>query len=171
MAWDAGAEILYVCADFNLFRSDPKTGSLTSIGHTGNSIDGLAHAPDTDTLYASTGPELVILDRGTGSPTMIGDLGGRQCWALAYDSDAKVLYGVDRISDELLTIDTGSGLATAVGPIGFSAVYGLTYDHRERRLLATTLQTRELLVIDPATGAGSPIAPVQGRVRALAGPF
>ena len=158
------ATVVYGVSIFNdqFTVIDQSTGNAVSLGALATqNIRGLAWDSSTNTMYGSdisAGPELVTIDRLSGSDTVVGSLGGfTQLEGLAYDSTTDTLYGTDTDSDELVTIDRATGAPTAVGALGFAQVAGLAYDSSTNTLYGSDIISNQLITIDPITGAGTAV--------------
>lgn len=125
-------------------------------------------------LYATDGQKLYLINKKTGSPTLVGPHGPVDIaiGALAFNEDG-VLYGMS-IGDfaKLYRIDPTTGAATAVGPIGFFVFEGgLDFDE-EGKLFATnsgTAADAKTFTINLVTGAGTVFGPNPGESRDIDG--
>ena len=125
-----GSDRLWMSTDeptpFNFFRINATTGLATLIGPMGQEVTGLAFRGGI--LYGLGGDyhdNLVIVDRGTGSITVVGPLlavtlvdGG-----IDFDADG-VLWGIgdpedetDTVPSQLFTINPATGAATLVATV------------------------------------------------------
>jgi hypothetical protein len=142
---------------------DTSTGSLTHVGVTGFTSDGLAFAPDGRLFAADNDQErLVTLDPMSGAvASVIGpyDGGGGLIEGLAFHPQTGTLYGIDVLVDNLVTLDTTTGQVTTIGRFqsGSSYMAGLTWSPGGAVLYAVNWGTGCLHQVDPTTGAASPI--------------
>jgi DNA-binding beta-propeller fold protein YncE len=123
---------------------------------------------------------LVAIDRDTSATRVIGPLlanvpPGRDdaMTGLAYDSNNRILYGINAGSQRLYSINHETGKANLVGTssFGFSNANGLAFDTRRGRLLATDNTSNALFEINTVSGTGSLLAVLDcafGAVEGLA---
>ena len=145
-----------------LFALDPITGASTFLGTitgTTQTLNGLAHDPQTNTTYAiaqATG-QLFRVHMSTLVATPIGPAKGNMVGALDFDTSRRALFALDDhpAGTRLLRFDPITGLYTAVGVLGAGAVdcNGLAYNPADDRLYTVSVPTGALLRVNPATGA------------------
>ena len=75
-------------------------------------------------LYGTDYKNLFTINTATGTALFVGSFGSelRNMTALAYDKEAKTLWGVDLSTAQLYRISIETGLATAVGPTGVNNI-------------------------------------------------
>ena len=126
-------------------------------------------------LYGTDGLNLYIIDKNTGTATLIGPHGPVEfgMGALAFDKNG-VLYGMSLTGDaKLYRIDPTTGAATAVGPLGIGFIFegGLGFDPSGQ--LFGVNQGDEsnatMFKIDTTTGAATIIGPMPGEPRDIDG--
>lgn len=112
-------------------RIDENTGEGTYIGNFGSGLSSSGDMIYTDdgTLYATlnrsgyTNAWLATIDPGTGTATLIGDIGFKDVWGLSIRDG--IMYGVTP-SGQLLQIDPASGAGALIGTDVGIAHGGLT---------------------------------------------
>lgn len=121
----------------NLYRVDPATGAVTSLGNTGYAITGLAQDPTTGILYAVSnsrspvGPlTLLTLDPATGAAKEIGSLGGERIADISFDSRGRLFgWSEGEEGDHLASIDKLTGRVTLIpgnlGTLGSGSSFDL----------------------------------------------
>jgi len=107
-----------------LYEIDVITGELSEIGGGGvGGFFGLAYNPQTNTLYACSSYDLIMVDPETGDQEVIGPFNtGTTMTAIAFDSEG-VCYSWDMNYPEdsyLYTVDLDTGEANPVGSLGVS---------------------------------------------------
>jgi hypothetical protein len=103
----------------NLYRVDPATGGVTSVGLTGYAITGLAQDPTTGILYGVSNNNsptakltLLTIDPATGAATPVGPL-GKTIADISFNSLGG-LYGWSESGDDLASIDKATGAVTII---------------------------------------------------------
>jgi hypothetical protein len=160
--------------DQRLRRINPADGASVAIGppitdYGWDHIHGMAYVPDQDVFYATTGytHELLRIDPDSCVPSAVGAMPAG-VWAIAYDSAARVLYGVTTpIPDlpapyELVRINMSDASLQSVAPLAY--VEGLTCNLSTGDLLAARISlpstATDLIRVDPLGGAITPIGPI-----------
>lgn len=117
----------------------------------------------TYNLYAARSSQLWIIDKTTGSGTLIGT-SNHENRALACSETIGKLYGVTGeivggflTNRQLIAIDAQTGQSAVIGPIGYN-VRGLAYDSGNGILYGMS-DLNQLVTIDRGSGAGTPIGP------------
>lgn len=153
IAMDPISQMLYgVSGGGTLYSIDKSDGSISSIGSTGSSINGLTFS-SSGTLYGSGGSNLYTINTLSGLSSLVGNTGYSSSGDLAFD-DMGTLYmsasggGTDR----LIELDALTGAGSLIGNIGFSSVYGLNYS--DSTLFGFTAG-QQTISIDVSTGLGS----------------
>ncbi|HSG16339.1 MAG TPA: hypothetical protein VLE70_08460, partial [Anaerolineae bacterium] len=169
-------------------QSDDNSSLTEQTGYSGNHEDRpwdrLNHPaseanslPVAAALYATDGHSLYLIDRTTGSETLIGDHGseGATISALAFDDDG-ILYGLSlSFGSRLFTIDLSNGNTDDVGPLDVGSVFGggLAFDASDQLYGATVRDSADSLVkmftIDTITGAATILGPALGGDRIITG--
>jgi hypothetical protein len=127
-----------------------------SLGDPGDSYNGLAYDPGTDTLYASDTTDLYSIDTATGLSTNVGSfVNATGIEGLAFDRNTGTLYGMDTATLALYTINTSNGLATFVGA-GSVFIFGIAFDPNSNTLYGTGAPQR-LFTINTGNGAMSAV--------------
>jgi hypothetical protein len=143
----------------DLYRLDPTTGAVTSIGPTGGyALTGLAVHPTTDVLYGVTTPNsptspesLVTLSVTTGAATLVGEMSNTVA-DITFASDGR-LFGWSESTDDLVRIDIATGAVTLVGEFGvFTRGSGIAFASDGRLFYAGDDADGLLRILDPATG-------------------
>lgn len=124
LAYDPLTDTLYGHGnDDQLYIVNPNTAALTNVGPTndGGSGRGLAVDPNTGTIFATPGSQLLTLDPNTGNGTLVPGSDQNipnRINAMAFDRDSGVLFGSlnSGNSRSLVTIDPVSGATTNLGP-------------------------------------------------------
>ena len=148
------AELIYLLGGAiggsNLFTYDTDTLATTFVGATGaiETFGGLAYDPVDDLLYMVSGrnnntgtlSNLYSMNPSTGAATLVGSIGERDVFGLAFDTSNEVLYATARtgttLNDtNLFSIDKNTGGGTLVGLINGIQLDGLSYDSRADRLV------------------------------------
>lgn len=126
-------------------------------------------------LYGTDGSNLYIIDKTTGTATLIGPHGSVEygIGALAFD-DAGVLYGISLAdSAKLYTIDPNTGVATAVGMLGIGFVFEGGLDFNASGQLFGVNQgdanNAKMFTINTASGAALVLGPNPGESRDIDG--
>jgi hypothetical protein len=125
-------------------------------------------------LYGTDGQNLYIIDKTTGSATLIGPHGPVESFigALAFDSNG-VLYGISASEDaKLYRIDPTSGAATAVGALGIGFVFEGGLDFASGQLFGVdqgSAVNAKTFTINTATGAATVLGPTPGDHRDING--
>jgi len=130
---------------------DRITGTVSSIaegGFSGMSL-ALAFDPGAHLLYGVRPPdELVAIEIGSGSPTLIGPTAFTT--GMAFDPSRRVLFAAD--GAQLSRVNRLTGASTPVGDFGVN-IESLAFDTNHQRLFGAGLNS--LYEIDPDTGAPS----------------
>ncbi len=138
-----------------LVMIDKTDGSVTNLGPTGITIDGLAFSPG-NVLYAAdnTSAMLVTLDTVTGAVSdVIGPFFAGTIEGLAFHPTTGALYGIDVSDDVLVSIDTNTGEAVKIGSFGGPAsMAGLTWSADGSTLYGVDWSDGGLYEIDSNTG-------------------
>jgi hypothetical protein len=101
--------------DAALYSINSITGAETYIGPTGLSFGSWRSlSTNSNTLYFANGPDLYTLNRNTGAPTLVGNMGGPQIGALLEEA-GQLFGGTDLPTLKVATLNTTTGLAT-IGP-------------------------------------------------------
>jgi hypothetical protein len=116
-------------------------------------------------LYGTDGSNLYIIDKTTGSATLIGPHGSIEVaiGALAFD-ETGVLYGISLADNaRLYTIDPTTGAATSAGALGIGFVYegGLDFD-ASGQLFGVNRGISgdgKLFTVDKGTGTATVVGP------------
>ncbi len=149
-------------ATSSLYRINPSTLSVTTIGSTGQTrMIGLV--TDTDsTIYAiseESNSRLWKLNPTTGAATFVGSLGfNLQEGDMTISPSTGQMYVADGLGDKLYTVNKTTGAATLVGSFGAVGrdVSGLQFIGTTLYGLALRDSTTDALVIvDPLTGAAT----------------
>jgi DNA-binding beta-propeller fold protein YncE len=130
LAYDARTGLLVGSSGRTLFSVDPATATMTELVTVTSpaGLDELVYAPDSDTLYATIGEQILILDTDTGAARFVGTLGFKDVQGMAFDPDSGTLYGVDADSYALITIDPATGEGTGFSPRIRPMGNGLAFD-------------------------------------------
>jgi hypothetical protein len=153
-----------------LWKIDPYTGDMESVGGGGTGMNGLAYDPVTNKMYGSSDSNyLYEIDPDTGEQTQIGPFGSGVVYmiGMAFDIEG-TLYGWDLGQDSLWTIDVESGAATKVGSLGISINFAQDGDfHRDSDILYLTayVSTGQLYTCDKATGQCELVGTLGGGVE------
>jgi hypothetical protein len=111
----------------NIWTINEGTGVMTSVGYSGESLNGIAFDDSLDTLYGCSGDALYTVDMTTGAATYVGDFGSTTGSMIGIASDGEgELYGYTvsfTTVDSLYSIDPSSGAATEIGSLGVSMLY------------------------------------------------
>jgi len=166
-AYVAGFEepALAMKGDPNLYTIDTDTGQLTSIGSTG--IDRIMDFAfdSTGTMWATTGNELYVIDRGTAISEHVASITGvdvatndpnAEIMGIMFD-EYDVLYATAFIEGSpLFTIDTTTGQATVAAEPGLSFPHGGDIYILPRPVASAVYTSynmgQSLCVLDVATG-------------------
>jgi hypothetical protein len=151
-------------------------GGWSDLGAIGVTITGLAHDPDSDTLYGiqdvagDNDDLLVLLNPSTGAinSTMGTITGHEDVIALAFDPGATASPNDDRllalstdlsgVFEDLIEVDPSSGAPTLLQGLSAGAsgnFQGLAYDSENQRLFASGFAGGSLWEIDIST-CGNP---------------
>lgn len=143
----------------HLYKVDPITGVMTSLGAPGLGINGMAYEPYTNTLYAiattvnSSGvpvnSSLYSLDMTTGAPTLVQDLGNSLGLPVNLAiSPGGLLYTVDLNTERFYTIDPVTGTTTFIEtmPWNFNYAQDCEFDFNTGRLWMTSYTTTAKLL-------------------------
>ena len=129
---------------------------------------GAVQPTSTSTLYgiAELSNQTVVIARGTGAATLLGDLGlDASNGDLAYDSSTDTLYASDMTTADLqqtglARIDRRTGAATFIGDHGDSInVAGLAYVASGDVLYGADMESNSLVIVDRTTGALTMVGP------------
>ncbi|MBL8763505.1 MAG: hypothetical protein JNM07_04465 [Phycisphaerae bacterium] len=155
---------------FFLIDSQRRLSTLTTSGvrtllgtvtGTSSIINGLGFDPrGAGSLYGivQSSGQLLRINTSTLAATAIGAASGGTVGALEFDTDAKVLYGIDDTGGStLVRFNTATGAKTVVGALGagITDCNGLAYNAADKRLYTINASTEALLRIVPSTGAAS----------------
>ena len=166
LAVDPGSGSLFGARDAlegGLLLIDSNTGAGSLVGNAHPRVRSLSPGSAAGELFGTDrDADLIRVDLASGAGTTVGALGFDSVAGLAYDGNARVLYGSDTWTGYLVRIDPASGEGTAVGPIGFGNVAGLAHDARRGVLYGFDNTTDQLLQLDVATGAGRALAAFPG---------
>lgn len=135
LEWDPSRNTLFAVsgasANQNTYRLNTTTGAATPFGNTGlTSFNNLGYDSDNDVMVMTNSgtDSLYLFNRDTGTPTLIGALGGpTNPNGLAYNYDNHTMYMVDNNTDSLYTLNLATGAATLVGSTGTGNLLGLVY--------------------------------------------
>jgi hypothetical protein len=126
-------------------------------------------------LYGTDSFNLYLIDKTTGSGTLIGSHGpvGVGIGALAFDSSG-TLYGISIAgAPRLFTIDPSSGAASEVGPLGIGFVFegGLGFDASGQLIGVDqgSASDAKTFTINTSTGAATIVGPFPGQNRDING--
>jgi len=140
---------------------DKLTGLATPIGLIGpiaaSSVGGLAHDPDTDTLFASDGFELFTVDPLSGIGTLVGPHGLAVTisgLAVLPDPSPACLIGLDYLST-LWDVDPLTGAGSNPRPLGNSKFGGLAKSATGELFAIHHSPAPELHSIDEQTGTAT----------------
>ena len=159
--------------DNNLYTVDTTTGAATLVGTAtppaGHAWTGLSGAPN-GTFYGLTTDGsvsiLMTVDPMTGAVTQKGEIQGVAIGIdLAYNTEDKMIYIVDIVTDSLFRVDPDTLTTTQVGPLGVNANYAQGMDFEEDSGVlywAAYTTTSELRIIDTTTGASSLVGAFPG---------
>ncbi len=156
---------LYGISAHKLYRIDPATAAVTSIG-----LHNLSYA--TSLVFSNDGAEtytaantLLAIDTASAKTTLIGS--GNDPYYSSGDLTfiGGVLYLTSKTSDNpvedyLVKLDTVKGKGTVVGPIGYPNVFG-TGTNDNVRLYG--FSGTKVISINITTGAGSMIFDIAGK--------
>ncbi|HEX5608997.1 MAG TPA: Calx-beta domain-containing protein [Solirubrobacterales bacterium] len=114
-----------------LWRVDPATGAVASVGNTGVALSGMAQDPTTGLLYGATNAKspafpltLVTINPANGAVAPIGSFGKEPRIAdISFDSLGRLFGWWDEPEDNLVSIDKATGTVTLIGDAGIST-YG-----------------------------------------------
>jgi hypothetical protein len=180
LAFDRVNNILYgisPSAD-RIYTIDPTNAEVTPIGDIEalgfDNANGLAYDPNDRVLYATdlVTNTLFTVDTSTSVGTAIGPIGGgfRLVEGLAYDSTARILYGLaDTLPGHVIVIDPATGDAVGLPnalPLDDDTWRGLTFDPVTDTLFASSDQ--KLYQVDPATGVGTLVGTLSPPIQGLA---
>ncbi len=170
----ADASMLYAAATgdglFDFGSLDRTNGQFDAVGSVTQQMQGMAHDPNTDTVYATTyfGALLVTIDRATGALTTVGSTSASDMHGLAFDPNTDTLYGMNAAggSSQLYRLETATGTGTAVGnPVFGAAVGGLAFDAVTNTLYGVDdgpATGTQLVTIDVTSGAHTVVGPLGG---------
>lgn len=114
-AWLYGASV-----GGTLYRINPVSGALTTVGATGlSTLMDIGFGADGK-LYGVDGDELYRIDQGSAGTALVGRLGLPEVNALAADKNG-VLYGADT-SGRVVRINSATGNASVIGSLGSNLV-------------------------------------------------
>ena len=153
----------------DLVQVDTNTGTQTTVGNLGLSVEGLAFN-NSGELYASVQPgfcgahgsatHLARIDPSTAAVQIIGAFGFSDVNAIAFRPDG-TLFGASAGSDKLFEVDLVTGAGTPIGSIGFPFVGGLEFLSNELLVGSGVFHpgggSNTFASIDPATGMGMTI--------------
>src|SRR3954471_21713750 len=92
--------------DAALYSINSITGAETYIGPTGLSFGSWRSlSTNSNTLYFANGPDLYTLNRNTGAPTLVGNMGGPQIGALLEEA-GQLFGGTDLPTLKVATLNT-----------------------------------------------------------------
>lgn len=124
---------LYGSGSYSLYEIDPATGVGTTFAQsfgTGIYSAGDLAFDNLGNLYLSTTyGDLAIINRQTGSASIIGNTGFKYILGMAYGPDG-VLYGMSDYSGEVFSINTATGKGTRISNFannGINSVGGTTF--------------------------------------------
>lgn len=155
-------------SDGIIYHVDPATGLASNPRDTGlGQLTGLAFAPDA-VLYGRTGGlasapnSLFIIERGTGSPQLVGAI-GEFSFDFDFDPTTSLLYGASPIlgagGSRLHTIDPQSLAVNIIGSIdGTTASVAINLSGRLYSLASQGDVLREIDKTSGATLASFPLA-------------
>ena len=134
LAADEDANLLYAYALGTFGGGDlvsiTPSGTITTIGTTGESITGLAYDNDADVLYGVSPSQLFRINVATGAALLVGNLGvSNSRTGLAYDDATDTLYlnlgAGATVGNALYTVNVVTGAATLIGANGQTAGSGI----------------------------------------------
>jgi hypothetical protein len=165
IAYNPNSNSIYARTFTTLYKVDPTTGSVTTVGPSGSFITGLAFDPAYSTLYSvdqSTGG-FYSVNPNTGAATFVGNTGISIPLDLSTDPFSGVLYG-GAINGSIYTINTGTGAATLVKPSVTSnlpSAGGLTSIsfNAAGDLFGVTIADDRLIKINLSTGTSTYVGP------------
>jgi len=144
--------LVYMSSPASLYLVDVASGTVVKVGDYGQVGDmfDIALAPD-GTMYglASSGSELVSIDRWTGATTDIGSTNATLN-GLTVMPNGK-MYGSG--GTDLFAVNPHSGAATKIGSTGYASSGDLTSDGSGSLLLASNVLVR----VDPTSGSAHAI--------------
>lgn len=156
----------------DLVRVDTNTGTQTTIGRLGVSVEALAFNTAGD-LYASVQPgvcgvhgrasHLARINPSTAEVEIIGAFGFGDVEALAFRPDG-TLFAASARSDNLFEVDLTTGVGTNVGFLGFPFIGDIEFLNNSS-LVGSDISgggggTSTFIAIDQATGAGTTIGAI-----------
>ena len=175
--------IIYVASSddglINFGELNRNTGLFSAIGTTGPTywVHGMAYDSNSDTVYATVATSngagvntlLRTVDQASGVVTDIG-ANSAQIEGLAYDPNAKLLYGIDQLEDQLYLINTVTGLASPIGsPPGTVSTGALAFDTLTNTLYGINDGPSELVIINTTTGVQTTIGALGGGINDVDG--
>jgi hypothetical protein len=141
----------------NLYRIDPVTGTLTTIGPIEFGIQGMAFDPITTSLYAVTtdsSQKLIIIDPNIGTGFLVNDIVSSGPFAedIAFDANGN-LFGWNS-GNRLVSINKSTAVFTVVGGTGTTFENGTGLDFAPNGLgyFFRDGANGTLSVVDPSTG-------------------
>ena len=116
----------------SLYRIDVVAKTATAVGSYGGvPITGLAYDEVHNILYATDYSNLYTINTTSGTPTLIGSLGGpRSAWAFDYDASIDELVAVCQTSygSAMYYIDRNNGSASYIGYTSQRRITDIWYD-------------------------------------------
>ena len=154
-----------------LYTVDPATGIATRVGSatafgvgesnvsglvaSGNlrrPPQGLAHDPDTDTLFMVDETTLHTLDTSTGTATIARDIGVTNARSLAYDNDNQTFYVADNRTQMLVRFQSGADtLYTLAGSSDAVQIDSISWRESTETMYGISNSTGVLYTIDTTT--------------------
>jgi len=136
---------------------DLATGAVTVVGPMLSSgvMDAIEIDATGQLVGIATDGSAYLIDKTTGTPTLLSNVGIRNIQDLAYDPDGN-LWGVS--GNGLYLIDMQNGVAQLLGTIGGDRqgnVYGISFDAAGHLWATATVTNAPLYEIDLATLAAS----------------
>jgi hypothetical protein len=158
--------IVYVHSRDTLFRMDPTTFELTTIGAFGTGMDfinDLAVTPD-GTIYVISKTKLYTADPDTGVATYVADVPGVDNVALTFLPDGTLLASDD--TGGVRRVDPATGQVTEVGALGnmfatagdlVAVEDGTMYCLADKGPDGDAYDDNWLITVNPGTGAGTAV--------------
>jgi hypothetical protein len=152
----------------DLILINPLTTQITTVGHSGNGILGIAFRQDS-TLFGFTYQDMYRIDPTTGAATLIGHMGNfvstNSSFDVRFDANGN-LFLVEQNgapTSSLYSVNVSTGLATLVGPTGFP-VNALDF---ENGTLYGFTENGKIISINTLTGAGTFLVNESGMTAAF----
>lgn len=154
--------ILYGVENAALHTIDTTTATPTFV--VGGGAEDITSDLNTNTIYASNGSFLSVIDQNNPDPLIeIGPFGITGVRGIAFDTNTNTLYGADINTNSLYTINTNTGSATLVGALGVTNIRALAFDSNTNTLYGSHSPGRgpdNLITINTTTGAATTIGSI-----------